>query len=85
MLQKNEKTFLKAQKGKKGLPDLRTAIFATLKGYYQGVYPSKLEGVAAELGYYPLSEATPSELEKIEEIVAEVAKQEGVNLDGKNS
>lgn len=89
MLQNNKieksKTFLKSQKGKKVLPDLRTAILASLRGYFQGSYPNKLDGIASEVGYYPLNEATFEEKEKIEEIISELEKREGTNLYGKDS
>ncbi len=58
--------FLSGKRGNRLLPDLRTAIFARLKGYVDGFYPHELTGAAAELGYYPLSEATPEELAQIE-------------------
>jgi len=79
------KTFLEAKKGAKLLPDLRTAIFASLRGYFQGSYPSKLEGAAENLGYYPLSEATEEELGKINKIIEEISKMDGVDLSGTNS
>lgn len=51
--------------GKLILPDLPTAVLATLRGYKMGTYPKPLEGIAKELGYHPLSSATPEELAEI--------------------
>jgi len=59
--------FLDQRRGRRLLPDIRTAILARMRGYVGGFYPSPLTGDAAELGYHPLSSATPEELAKIEE------------------
>jgi len=59
--------FLGQRKGSRVLPDIRTAILARMRGYIGGFYPSPLTGEAAEMGYYPLSSATPDEMIKIEE------------------
>ncbi len=55
-------------KGNRILPDLKTAIFANIKGYINGAYPEPLTGIAKELGYYPLSLATDIEIEQINNI-----------------
>jgi|6_EtaG_2_1085325.scaffolds.fasta_scaffold56228_2 hypothetical protein len=61
-------------KGKKVLPDFRTAALAVLRGYNGGSYSSPLEGEARELGYHPLSTATPEELKKIEKMLVSSMK-----------
>lgn len=58
----------KIYKGRRLLPSLDEAIFAKLKGYVNGSYPSMLKGKAEEIGYYPLSEATQEELNQIKSI-----------------
>jgi hypothetical protein len=55
--------------GKLILPDLPTAVLATLRGYKMGTYPKPLEGIAKELGYHPLSSATPEEMAKIRDMI----------------
>ena len=55
-------------KGKRILPDLKTAIFANMKGYVNGAYKEPLSGPAQKLGYYPLSMATDKEMEQINAI-----------------
>jgi len=60
---KEDKDYI--HKGSKILPDLRTAIFANIKGYINGSYAEPLTGIAQELGYYPLSMATEQENEQI--------------------
>lgn len=59
--------FMNQRRGRRLLPDIRTAILARMRGYIGGFYPSPLKGEASELGYYPLSDATRDELKKIEE------------------
>jgi hypothetical protein len=58
----------KIYKGKRLLPSLDEAIFAKIKGYVNGSYPSPLEGKSLDIGYYPLSEATPDEMKQIKAI-----------------
>lgn len=67
MKRPREDGFLDKKRGKRLLPDIRTAILARMRGYVGGFYPSPLKGAASELGYFPLSEATPQELMDIEE------------------
>jgi hypothetical protein len=55
-------------KGARILPDLETAILASLRGYLNGSYPKALTGDAEQLGYYPLSDATTEERARIEAI-----------------
>lgn len=59
-------------KGKRVFPDLRTAIFANLKGYMNGSYPEPLSENIQRIGYYPLSMATEEEIAKINEIEQQV-------------
>lgn len=64
----------KIYKGSRLLPNLDLAIFAKIKGYINGSYPSQLTGKAKEIGYYPLSEATSEELEQIKAIKETIIK-----------
>lgn len=59
-------------KGLKILPDLKTAIFAKIKGYVNGTYPEPLSGMAKKIGYYPLSMATDNEIKQINQIEKQV-------------
>jgi len=42
-----------------------TAILARMRGYVGGSYPTPLRGMAAELGYHPLSSASEEEMAAI--------------------
>jgi len=69
-LENKEKNYI--NKGKKIFPNLRTAILAILRGYMNGSYPEPLSDSAKKNGYYPLSDATDEEIEKINIIERQV-------------
>ncbi len=66
-------------KGVRVFPDLRTAIFANLKGYINGNYPQPLPDNIKDIGYYPLSMATEEDIKRINEI------EKGLINNGKNT
>lgn len=76
---KMDKNFI--HKGKRVLPDLRTAIFANIKGYINGSYPHPLSKEIEELGYYPLSMATQEEIEEINRVESQIWEK----MNGKNT
>jgi len=57
--------FIGGRKGSRVLPDVPTAILARMRGYVGGSYPTPLRGMAAELGYHPLSSASEEEMAAI--------------------
>ena len=61
-------------KGQRVLPDLPTAVLARLRGYVGGSYSTPLRGVAAELGYHPLSTASAEELDAIHNEIEKVMR-----------
>lgn len=63
----DQKGGIASRKGRKVLPDLPTAILARIRGYVGGSYQNPLTGEAANLGYHPLSSASPEEIQVIQD------------------